>query len=115
MESLSTQPNVIPPLEPVELVPNNTMKINAGSTDGLQDTLRTLLQKITQMENFVTNLQTTQVQNWSRSPPSRSYNAREYDRDFAYASADQERNGEIKILCEKRVNHGMQRTTNHQN
>lgn len=41
MGSSSTQPNAIPPVEPVDLAPNNTMTTDAGSTNGLQDTLGT--------------------------------------------------------------------------
>lgn len=44
-------------LESIDLVPNNTIEANAGSTDSLQHTLVTLLQRMTEIENSITYLQ----------------------------------------------------------
>ena len=45
----------------------------------------------------ITNLQATQVQNWSGSPPGGIYNTKEHNRISLHASADQELNGEWAI------------------
>ena len=61
------------------------------NTDSLQHT------KNYQIKNFITNLQTTQVQNWHGPPPSGSYNAKEHNHVSLHASADQEVNREWAI------------------
>ena len=50
-------------------------------------------QRITQMESSITNLQATQVQNRSGSPPSGIYNTKEHNHISLHGSADQELNG----------------------
>ena len=62
-----------------------------SNTDSLQHT------KNYQMKNFITNLQTAQVQNWHGPPPSGSYNAKEHNHVSLYTSADQEVNREWAI------------------
>ena len=61
------------------------------NTDSLQHT------KNYQMKNFITNLQTTQVQNWPGPSPRGSYNAKEHNHVSLHASADQELNREWAI------------------
>ena len=51
MKRLSAEPNAIPSLKPIVLVPNNTMTANAGHTDSLQ--------RSAQMENSIAKLQTS--------------------------------------------------------
>ena len=59
MTCLSTQLNTTPSVEPIDLVPNNTMTTNAGNTHSLKHTFEPFLQRMTQMKNSITYLQTT--------------------------------------------------------
>lgn len=87
----SAQPNAIPPLESIDLVFNYTITANARMLNVCST------QRITQMESSITNLQATQVQNRSGSPPSGIYNTKEHNHISLHGSADQELNGKWAI------------------
>ena len=59
MTFLLTQLNTAPSVEPIDFVPNSTMTTNSGNTHSLKHIFEPFLQRMTQMKNSITYLQTT--------------------------------------------------------
>ena len=84
-----------PPLQRIELSSQSTSNATTinSNTNGLQETLETLLLRMSSMETSIINLQTKQVQEHPGAPPRGSNTVREQDRLSLHAPVDQELTG----------------------
>ena len=93
MESAPNEVLNLPPLQRIEFSPSSNTTTTNSNNNGLQQTLKKLLFRISNMETSINDLQTRQVQLHPEALPSRSDTVREEDCLSLQAPVDQELSG----------------------
>ena len=93
MESTPNEVANPPPLQRIEFSPSSDTTTTNSNNNGLQQTLEKLPLRISNMETYINDLQTRQVQIHPEALPSRSDTVREQDRLSLHTPVDQELSG----------------------
>ena len=96
MQNMESAPNEVanlPPLQWTELSPSSNTTTTNSNNNGLQQTVEKLLLRIFNMETFINDLQTRQVNIHPQTVPERSDTVREQDHLSLHAPTDQELSG----------------------